>query len=144
MMNLTHKARETFAKDLYATEVTGICIDAVEEDEVCCSLSLTERHRNAMGAVMGGALFTLADFVFAIAANRRCLAEGTPLTWVSLTSNIHYLIPPKGDKLYAKAICVKQGRATCIYNIEIRDDKDSLVALVTTTGMQITKTNTTT
>lgn len=137
MTNLTLKAQETFAKDLYATEVTGIVIEMAEERMARCSLNLTVQHRNAMGAVMGGVMFTLADFAFAIAANSSCLAEGKPLAWVSLGSSIQYLSQTKGNRLTAETSCIKQGRSTCVYNITIYDENNTTLALVTTTGMRI-------
>ena len=54
MTNLTHKAQQVFARDRYATELTGVSIDLVESRHACCSLTLLPPHRNAMGAVMGG------------------------------------------------------------------------------------------
>ncbi len=42
-----------------------------------CSLKIEDRHRNAMGAVMGGVYFTLADFAPGggqqLAGNGQCI-----------------------------------------------------------------------
>lgn len=137
MTNLTHKAQERFAHDRYATEATGIRIEAAEEGYARCSLTLTPLHRNAMGAVMGGALFTLADLAFAIAANSHCLADEEPLQWVSLNSNIQYLGQTGGGTLVAETHCVKQGISTCVYSISIHDEHNKPIALVTTTGIHL-------
>lgn len=137
MTNLTLKARETFANDLYATAVTGIEIDKAEEGFARCALTLTVQHRNAMGAVMGGVIFTLADFAFAIAANSYCLSEDKPLAWVSLGSNIQYLAQAKGNRLIAETSCVKHGRSTCVYSISVEDENENRIAIITTTGMRI-------
>ena len=136
MTSLTHKAQERFANDRYATETTGIRIEAAEEDYARCSLTLTPLHRNAMGAVMGGVMFTLADLAFAVAANSRYLADDKPLQWVSLSS-IQYLGQTQGDSLTAETTCVKQGSSTCVYTVTIRDGHNKNVALVTTTGIHI-------
>lgn len=136
-MNLTLKAREVFANDHYATEATGATIDKVERRMAECSLTLAGKHRNALGAVMGGVMFTLADLAFAAAANSEMLMEEGGLAWVSLGSDIQYLAQPKGMALRAQANCVKQGRSTCVYHIKISDELDNLVAVVTTTGMRI-------
>lgn len=136
MTSLTHKAQEVFRCDRFATEATGIAIDAVGENYARCVLELDESHRNAMGAVMGGVMFTLADFAFAIAANSRCLMEESPLRWVSLGSEIHYLGQTKGSTLIAETECVKQGSSTCVYHITIHDENDKQLATVTTTGMK--------
>lgn len=34
-----------------------------------CEMVLDDKHRNAQGGVMGGAIFTLADFCLAVACN---------------------------------------------------------------------------
>ena len=81
-----------------------------------------------MGAVMGGVYFTLADFAFAVAANWQEI--GT----VSLHSDIAYLGTAKGNRLTAEAFCVKNGKTTSYYRIEVKDEFDNLAAVVNTTG----------
>ena len=136
MTSLTLKARETFAHDRYATEATGICIDEVAPGCARCSVELHPIHRNAMGAVMGGVIFTLADLAFAAAANSGCISEEKPLAWVSLDTHIQYLSQPKGSALTAEATCVRQGRTTCAYRIAVCDEHGTPVAQVTTTGLK--------
>lgn len=137
MTNLTHKAQEVFYNDHYASEATGIVVDKVEPGFAQCSLTIMPHHRNAMGGVMGGVMFTLADLAFAAAANTESLTQETSLVWVSLNSSIHYLAQPKGQRLIAETSCVKQGRTTCVFNIHIHDELNTPTALVTTTGMKI-------
>lgn len=140
MTNLTHKAQQVFVNDRYATDLTGVSVDLVEPGKACCSLCIQAIHRNAMGAVMGGVLFTLADLAFAAGANACLIDEGLSLGWVSLGSEIHYLAQPKGSRLLAEARCVRQGRTTCVYTIDIHDELSTPVALVTTTGMNSNRT----
>ena len=123
--------RQTFAKDRYATEATGAQILEVGDHFARCGVTLTPIHRNAMGAVMGGVLFTLADFAFAVAANSNALE------WVSLESSIHYLSSAPSQRLFATTRCIRQGRTTCLYEIELRNENDQLLAIVTTSGMRI-------
>lgn len=136
MTSLTLKARETFAQDRYATEATGVAIDEVGDLSAQCHLDLQDIHRNAMGAVMGGAIFTLADLAFAAAANSRCLADGLRIGWVSTSSTVHYLAQPDGNRLVAETRCLKQGKSSCLFTIDIRDER-GLVATVTTEGRKI-------
>ena len=96
---------ELFEKDRFATE-NGAVIAEVDDHYAKCTLEVQERHRNAMGAVMGGVYFTLADFAFAVAANWQEI--GT----VSLHSDIAYLGTAKGKRLTAEAFCVKNGKTT--------------------------------
>ena len=116
-----------FEKDRFATE-NGAVIEEVDDHYARCALEVKEKHRNAMGAVMGGVYFTLADFAFAVAANWQEI--GT----VSLTSDIAYLGTAKGDRLTAEAFCVKNGRTTSYYRIEVKDEFGKLAAIVNTTG----------
>ena len=91
--------REKFKKDIYATESTGAVIDEVGENYAVCSLDLNGSHRNAVGAVMGGVMFTLADFAFAVAAN----SGGR--TVVTLTSSISFISGVKGKRMIEDAVC---------------------------------------
>ena len=68
-MGTLEEARKIFSKDLYATELSGIEIDDIGKDYAKCSMKLTEKHKNAYGGIMGGAIYTLADFAFAVASN---------------------------------------------------------------------------
>lgn len=133
MNDLTNKARRIFVADRYATELTGIEIAAVGEREASCTLSVDAKHRNARGVVMGGTLFTLADFTAAIAANSECIESGT-LHWVSLDATIHYLAPATSNSLRAVSRPLKHGRTTALYQTTIESlDSGKTLAIVETT-----------
>lgn len=141
-MDITEFAREVFSQDRYATEATGIVIEHVGEHMAACMVVAGEHHCNARGSVMGGALFTLADFTAAIAANSETLGNEKPesLHWVSLDSSIHYLSPaPKGAHLRATSKPLKVGRTTALYQttIENLDKSNQPVAIVETTMVRI-------
>ena len=121
------KIREFFAKDRFATE-NGAVIEAVGKITATVGMKIESRHRNAAGIVMGGAIFTLADFAFAVASNHEKL--GT----VSLNANITFLRASKGDKLIATAECVRDGRTTCYYRVSVIDNTGALIAEITTSG----------
>ena len=128
--NSLEEAREFFYKDKYAVN-TGITLDEITEEEAICSLNLTDEHRNAYGGVMGGVIFTLADFAFAVLSN-----QIHQLT-VAQQVDIHYLSAPKGDKLIAKATCRKSGRTSSIVNVDISDDTGRDVAQFIGTGFKL-------
>ena len=67
-MKPSEQTVRTFMKDRFATE-NGAVIEEVDDHYAKCSLKIEDRHRNAMGAVMGGVYFTLADFALAVASN---------------------------------------------------------------------------
>ena len=136
-MDLTESAREVFAADRYACELTGIKIVRVAEHEAICQLTLDRHHRNARGVAMGGVLFTMADFCAAVAANSTCLEEEN-LHWVSLDSTIHFLSPATGDSLRATCKPLKSGRTTALYQTVIESlDNGKTVAIVETTMMKL-------
>lgn len=126
-MKPTKEIIEMFEKDRFATG-NGAIIEEVADRYAKCSLKLEEIHRNAIGVVMGGVYFTLADFAFAVAVNWK------QLDTVSLHSDIAYLGAARGDRLTAEAICIKEGKTTSYYRIEVKDAEDRLVAVVNTTG----------
>jgi acyl-CoA thioesterase len=128
--NSLEEAREFFYKDKYAGN-TGITLDEITEEEAICSLNLTDEHKNAYGGVMGGVIFTLADFAFAVLSN-----QIHQLT-VAQQVDIHYLSAPKGEKLIAKATCRKSGRTSSIVNVDISDDTGRDVAQFIGTGFKL-------
>ena len=129
--NTLEKVRKIFEGDRFATE-NGAVIEEIGHHSATCSLVITNSHRNAMGAVMGGTYFMLADFAFAVAANWEKMG------CVSLRSDISFLGPAKGEKLIAKAVCVKDGRNTVCYRVDVTDEYGNLTATVTATGYHVT------
>ena len=128
--NALDEVRRIFEGDRFATE-NGAVIEEIGDHSATCSLVLTESHRNAMGAVMGGTYFMLADFAFAVAANWEKMG------CVSLRSDISFLGAAKGQKLIAKAECVKDGRTTSCYHVDVTDDLGNLTATMTATGYRV-------
>lgn len=133
-MTPTERAREFFSKDRYATEQTGIVIEDAKKGYARCSIALDARHCNALGHVMGGVAFTLADFVFAIASN----FESDTAT-VTTTSQISYFSAPKGKRLYGESVLLRDGKRTCFYRVDITDDLGTAVAGVNITGAHLPK-----
>jgi len=129
-MKTLEEVRKIFEGDRFATE-NGAVIEEIGDHSATCSLIITDSHRNAMGAVMGGAYFMLADFAFAVAAN------WDKMGCVSLHSDISFLGSAKGNKLIAKAVCIKNGKTTSCYRIDVTDDQGNLTATVTTTGYHV-------
>lgn len=130
-MNNVDEAREYFSNDIYATETTGIVIEDCNENYAKCSLKTEKKHHNATGHIMGGAIYTLADFTFAVAANY------CDFPTVTTMSNICYLSSPKGDTLYSEARLIKSGKRVCFFEISITDDLDNKIATVHITGSHL-------
>ncbi len=129
-MRTLEESRAFFARDRFATEVCGIVIEAVTQEGAKCSMPLTPLHHNAGGVAQGGAIYTLCDTAFAVAAN-----AGGVLT-VSRDAQVHYLRPGTGSRLFADARLVSDGRTACLYLVEVTDETGALVAYCTVTGFR--------
>ena len=129
-MTKLEEAQAYFEQDRFATE-NGAVISELGEDYAVCTLKLTSRHRNALGNVMGGAVFMLGDFAFAVASN-----FGKRPT-VSTTSQITFLKPARGAVLTARAELIREGRTSVYYEVSVRDEFDNLVARLTASGAVI-------
>lgn len=124
------KAR--FQSDRFAVEALGAEICEAEPGSALCAVRLRPEHMNANHTPMGGAIFTLADFAFAVAANG--FAERVT---VSQNVSITFLSPARGGELLARARCLKAGRSTCLYAVEVRDELGTYVAHGTVNGFTL-------
>ena len=116
-----------FAQDRFATQAAGCRVVEGMRGHAVCEMELADVHRNAMGNVMGGAIFTLADFALAICCN---IGEGPT---VSVDSNISFFLATKGTKLTATATCDKPGRHLGFYTVLVEDDLGKAIAKMTAT-----------
>ena len=124
------EARAYFTGDRFAA-VNGMTIEELREGEALCAMTLREDHRNAVGGVMGGVIYTLADFAYAVAANN----DHRPT--VAMTADTHFLSMPKGKRLFARALREKSGKTTCVFRVEVSDDLGTSVALAIITGYKL-------
>ena len=124
------QARAYFEGDRFALE-NGIILDEITPGRAVCSLTIAERHRNAEGGVMGGAIFTLVDLAFAAAAND--IHRPTVAQQVSR----NFLSGSRGSALTARATCRKDGRSSCVYNVDVSDDLGRDIAQASVTGFKL-------
>ena len=123
-------ARAYFNDDRFATE-NGITLDELDAEHAVTSMTLSPRHKNAFGGIMGGAIFTLADFAFAALTNDR------ERTTVAQQVSISYLSAPKGGRLVATARFRKDGRRSCVVNVDVTDDTGRDIAQFVGTGFKL-------
>lgn len=124
------EARAFFAGDRFATE-NGMTLDELDESHAVTSVEIGARHRNALGGVMGGAIFTLADLAFAALTNDR------ERSVVAQQVSVNYLAAPKGGRLVATARYKKDGRSSCVVNVDIVDDSGREIAQFVGTGFKL-------
>ena len=106
----------------------GIQITRIAPGEAEAELPIINDMMNSRNVVQGGAIMTLADFAFAGASN----AMGH--TTVSTGLNINFLRPGSGKKLIAKAKKIHHGRSTCLYQVDVFNDENKLIAAVSVSG----------
>lgn len=118
---ILEQLRENYKNDRFATGA-GCVIKEASAEKVVCEMPITAELLNAHGGVMGGAIFTLADFAFAVASNY----AGIPS--VAIECNIRYYAAAQGTKLIAICTTDKEGRTLGHYTVEITDDLGKKVA----------------
>ena len=121
------EVRKLFGNDRFATEACGCRVLEASRGHAVCAFDIAPIHLNAMGNVMGGAIFTLADFALAIACN---IGEDPT---VAVNNTIEYLNSTKGSTLIATCDADKSGRNLGFYTVEVKDDLDTPVAKMTAT-----------
>ncbi len=131
-MGKLDEAREMFLKDRFATEQCSAVIEEIGPNYAKCSMQIRDVHRNAYGGVMGGAIYTLADFAFAVASN-----FDQENATVSITGNATFLSGSRGSSLFAEARLLKDGKNNCFYEVNVYDDLDRQIAVVSFTGAHV-------
>lgn len=122
------EVRDFFKGDRFAYETTGCRLAEVSEGYAVAELELDrDRHCNAMGGVMGGAVFTLADYALAAASNYNVAPS------VSVSNSIEFLAGAKGSKLIATCTADRSGRSLGFYTVEVTDDAGCKIAKMTAT-----------
>ena len=120
-----------FALDRFATDACGCKVVEASRGHAVCTFEIAPRHRNAMGAVMGGAIFTLADFALAVASN----VGQTPT--VSVSNTIEYLSATRGTALTATCDLRRDGRTCAFFGIDVTDDMGGKVAHMEATCIRV-------
>ena len=124
------EAQEFFRGDHFATD-NGMRIEEIGDGTSVCSMEISERHRNANHRVMGGAIFTLADFAFAAASNN------VHVQTVAQQVSVNFLSGSRGTRLTARAKCRRDGRKTAVYNVDVTDDLGCDIAELVFTGFKL-------
>ena len=128
------EARAFAEKDRFAA-VNGMKLEELTDDGCVCTMELREDHRNALGGLMGGVIFSLADFAFAIACNN----DHCPS--VAIEISINYLRTAKGARLSARSRRIRSGRTTGVYQVSVLDEEEREIALFTGTCYKLAEKN---
>ena len=116
-----------FEGDKFAYGLAGCRVVSAANGSAVCEMQLTKNHYNAAGSVMGGAIFTLADFCLGVASN-----INEPPT-VAVNNTIEFMSKAKGNKLIATCSVNKSGHSLGFYTVDVTDNTGRAVAKMTAT-----------
>lgn len=88
------------------------------------ALTVEDRHLNNLGTVHGGAIFTLADHAFGVAAKTGGKAA------VAINASVSFIRAARSGTLYAEAIEVARSRRISTCTVRVTDDAGELIALL--------------
>jgi uncharacterized protein (TIGR00369 family) len=111
-------------------QLLGIRAVSFDEGNAVLELEAEGRHANPMGTLHGGVLCDLADLAMGVACYST-LGAGESFTTLEL--EINFLKPIWTGRLTARAEVKKGGRTTAFLACDIHDDKNSLVAVASST-----------
>jgi len=112
-----------FLKNDRFAEHIGVRLVDVGEGRAKATLEITEKHLNGVNILHGGAIFALADFVFAAASN----SHGTVA--VAINAGISYFKAIDTGTLTAEATEVALNPKLASYTIRVTNEADDLIAL---------------
>lgn len=110
------------AEDKFARH-SGIELLEVGPGRAKASMKIEPCHFNGAGTVHGGAIFTLADFVFAVASN----SHGTLA--MAINVSISFVKAGTSGTLYAEATEQSRNPKLASYSVRITDDAGDIVAI---------------
>ncbi len=111
-----------FADDNFAKHL-GIELVNASQGTATAKMQIRDHHHNGTGTVHGGAIFSLAIWTVAIAAN-----QNQPQLSVGLNADITYLRPITSGTLTATAKISAEAKKVATYNVTITDHKNQIIA----------------
>lgn len=117
------KTTNPFTDDNFARHVGIELIDAAK-GSARAKLDICEHHLNGAGCVHGGAIFTLAVWTMAVAAN-----QNTDTLSVGLNADISWLRAANGGTLTAQAKLIADAKRVATYQVIITNENNETVAV---------------
>jgi uncharacterized protein (TIGR00369 family) len=127
------RARTAFAGVPYA-KFLGLELGEVVLGEATIHLAVRDELKQFQGVVHGGAVASLIDTASAFAVLTQ-IEVHERVTTTDLT--IHYLRPISEGRMSATARIVRGGRRLFVLSVEVRNDRDVLLATAVTTYIKI-------
>jgi len=116
------KIKKFFKGDRLAAYL-GIELVDVSSGGAVAKMKIKEEHLNGINTVHGGAIFTLADFAFAVAANSHGRVT------VAINVSISFMKAATMGTLTATAMEVSLNPKISTYTVNINDDNGDLISI---------------
>jgi acyl-CoA thioesterase len=113
---------EFFKNDQFVNHC-GIVLVSHQPGQAVARMAVQPLHLNALGIVQGGAIFTLADYAFAVASN----GHGTAA--VGINVSITYVKATTSGTLTAEAREVSLNPKLSSYTVNVTDENGVLIAI---------------
>ena len=114
--------KRLFDNDRFAKHA-GIELIEFSPGRAQASMHITDKHLNGIGLVQGGAIFTLADFAFAVAVNSRGNIA------VAVTTTITFLKAATEGTLIATAEEISLSNRLGTYRVTVTNENEETIAV---------------
>lgn len=123
-IDVAQKCCETMWGNDLASQDLGIAVEVTKPGASEARLEVRQNMVNGHDICHGGYIFTLADTAFAFACNTYNKVT------VAASAGIEFVRPARlGDKLLARASEAHRGGRTGVYDINVTDQDDKLIAI---------------
>ena len=121
MSNLD-KIKEYYVNNSPFAQLLGIEVVDLKQGYAKTKMELTNNHNNSIGITHGGAIFTLVDVTFGVAAISHGFAA------VTTNASISYINPGIDGPLTAEAVELSSSKKLCMYEVKVTNSKGILIA----------------
>lgn len=118
-----HEIKQFFSKEDQFARYVGIELMEVKPGWAKVFMKIEPFHFNGAKTVHGGAIFTLADFAFAVASN----SHGTLA--MGINTSVSFVKAATKGVLYAEAKEESMNRKLASYSVHVTDDEGDVVAI---------------
>jgi uncharacterized protein (TIGR00369 family) len=115
-----NQVRNNFASDL------GLVLESATKEQVVATLQIEARHLQGGGIVHGGVYCTIIESLASMGAFINVFDAG--LTCAGIENHTSFLRSIASGKVRAVALPVSRGRTTHLWEVDIKDEEERLVA----------------
>lgn len=113
--------------DRYMTQHLGIQAVEIRENALVATMPITDKVRQPLGILHGGASVVLAESIGSTASN--LIVDSTKYVGVGLEINANHVRSAREGTVKAICTAVHIGRTTHVWDIKIYDDQERLLCI---------------